>query len=96
VKHETIPAVVRDLMIGRQRIVKNWEKGHGHLAPAEGYCALSALACAGTRNWHAIYRFLLRALPAGQPSIHRYNDHPTTTKQDILDLYDRAIELALD
>jgi len=94
VKHETIPAVVQDLMNGRQRIVENWGKGCG-LSPPDGdlVCALSAVLDA--KNQWDLMGFLRDALPLGQSSIYRYNDHPTTTKQDILGLYDRAIGLAL-
>ena len=94
VKHETIPAVVQDLMKGRQRIVENWAKGCGLNSPSDGYCAVSAIDYDGSRS--SAHRLLNRSLPEGQRSIHRYNDHPTTTKQDILDLYDRAIALALN
>ena len=92
-KHETIPAVVQDLMNARQLIVEKWAKGCGLSAPAEGYCALTALRDGG--NPQDLMQLLRGSLTVGQPSIHGYNDHPTTTKQDILDLYDRAISRAL-
>jgi len=92
-KHETIPSVVRDLINGRQRIVEYWGKGNGLFPPRHGHCALTAIGVTG--DCEASFRFLRDALPLGEPSIHRYNDAPTTTKQDILDLYDRAIGLAL-
>jgi len=94
VKHEAIPAVVQDLMNGRQRIIEKWGKGCG-LSPPDGdlVCALSAVLDA--KNQQDLMGLFRRALPLGEPSVHRYNDHPTTTKQDILGLYDRAIALAL-
>lgn len=95
-KHETIPAVVQYLMDGRQRIVENWAKGCGLNSPDSGYCALSALRGDTRDCFDALFKFLRLALPAGRISIYRYNDAPTTTKQDILDLYDRAIALALN
>lgn len=40
------------------------------------------------------YLYLRNSLPGGHTSTVAYNDALFTTKQDILDLYDRAIKLA--
>lgn len=89
-KHQLISAELRALLKARVLIESMWGKG-----PSTGnqVCAIEALWRADpARN---AVGFLHEALPSPYLSVMHYNDHPSTTKADILALYDRAIDLAL-
>jgi hypothetical protein len=80
---------------------EKWAKG-GDIDPRAGrYCA--AVACNDFPSPGRMYGALAAAIPAGfvRPSVggwvtdvFAYNDHPTTTHNDVLELFDRAIEAA--
>lgn len=102
-RHETLPVVVEILMKGRAKVDADWcQYKYGQSGPSQGYCALTALL--GTwksgvfepyKPFNTGFVVLTECLPPGNFSVIRYNDDPTTTKEDILALYDRAIALAL-
>ena len=97
-RHETLSPTVQRLLDARQRIVMGWCQGTSTRS-GDGqteYCALAA----AEPNWNLsvdmdIVNLLQRALPKGFRSVMVYNDSPMTTKEDIIALYDRAIELVL-
>ncbi len=100
--------VLNLLREGRARIVRGWTKGSfarnrsGRLVlswhvDAKKWCAMGALNAEGPPfgNVQAALDFLSRVLPRNLGSVDVFNDAPETTKQDVLDLYDRAIALCL-
>jgi hypothetical protein len=54
-------------------------------------CAMLAIKQAGHRDFLSALRRLAAQLPSGWGSIDVYNDAPTTTHADVLQLFDRAI-----
>jgi hypothetical protein len=91
-KRETFSPTVEMLLKARGLIEENWCKGPSH-GPA--VCAVEALWKIAKGSSFAV-DWLQKALPAPWVSVIPYNDHPDTTKADILALYDRAIDLALE
>ena len=97
-RHETVSPTVQRLLDARQRIVMGWCKGTSTRS-GDGqieYCALAA----AEPDWKLavdidMVNLLQRALPKGFRSVMVYNDSPATTKEDIIALYDHAIELYL-
>lgn len=94
-------SVESDLRAARALIVdpNKWVKHSGRAG--EDYCAITA--CGNVEGvdlesarLDAMWSALKDALPPAWQHRHVYdfNDHPTTTHQDILDLFDRAIEAA--
>lgn len=58
------------------------------------HCALNACYATGADTpFSHVTSYLFRALPYGR-SVIAFNDNPKTTHKDIMDLFDRAIELA--
>ena len=94
-KHAAISPIVEVLLQARADVEANWCQGFGQ----EGQvCALQALWNTKIGRYEEAGSFLIKALPqiwAVRGGIITYNDDKTTTKADILALYDRAIELAL-
>ena len=100
-RHETVSPTVQRLLNGRERIARGWCQKLSTGTPKDGgpmrYCALAAVA----KDVYPydvsedIVLLLKRALPSGFRSVMVYNDSLTTTRDDIIALYDRAIELAL-
>jgi hypothetical protein len=102
-RHETLPIVVEKLLEGRARIEKGWCRGlyftKYYNEDHSSFCALGALGMGWevppeTRPLGLDY--LQEALGDKGLSVTDYNDSLKTTKADILALYDRAIELALE
>jgi hypothetical protein len=85
-KQEIPSSIVSALLMGRAAVNENWCQGIGYGAKV---CALQALRS------HKATIFLINALPPPWRSVGYFNDATTTTKADILALYDRAIDLAL-
>lgn len=92
----------------RALIEKHWGKGLWYDETNNTYCALGAIQAAGSRANDPVHAalsinsasekaipYLRKALPTkwGE-SIMRFNDAPSTTHADVLEVYDRAIELA--
>lgn len=79
-----------------------WGKGEGITPPYDCFCAESA--CAEVAESQVEKQELWAALERAQPEpwrtrsvdedwgVHHYNDDPNTTHDDILSLFDRAIE----
>ncbi len=98
--------VLRLLREGRARIRKGWTKGafardragrsvQSWHEEAKEWCALGALNADGppfVDAWSAA-RYLKRSLLGKENHVDSFNDRDVTTKQDVLDLYDRAIAL---
>jgi hypothetical protein len=78
------------LQEGRDKINENWYKGDDH--GTGGHCIVTAVD-----EWD-LYPILKNQLPKkfrGEWMIDpliRFNDDPNTTKEMVLDLYDRAID----
>ena len=91
-RSETLSSTVLALLTARMLIEEHWGQG-----PSTGsqVCAVEALWCQFPGNTAESVACLHEALPVPWRDIISYNDHPTTTKADILALYDRAIDLAL-
>ena len=84
-------AIIDQLRRGRDRVAANWRKGW---PTGDGaVCAAAALWPEGAPLTHCPAEKNLReALPSPWNSVMWYNDYPPTTKEDILALYDRAID----
>ena len=90
-----MPTTKEVLVAARQRLTTDWTKAGGI-----GCCALTAIntfVCDKALMARA-NQLLFNNLPPEFPirgrasdTIIQYNDHPDTTKDDILALYDRAI-----
>lgn len=96
-------SVVDDLKAAREIVAQRWHKGgledgHGNV------CAVGALnlACMGMLRvdnqpvpvYYAAYRALERHIPTGfngLPSLPSYNDADGVTREDMLDLFDKAL-----
>lgn len=96
-KQDALSPTVSALLRARVLIETNWCKGFGHDGQV---CAVEAVwkateSDAPIRQRGVSLRHLLHALPPDSISVMSYNDAKTTTKADILALYDRAIDLAL-
>lgn len=87
-----VSPVVSLLMRGRERVVDGWWQA-GKVRVGTVVCAVDALI--RTDDLMLGYPYLARALPAPWTVVTKYNDHLTTTKADILSLYDRAIAMAI-
>lgn len=94
-KREVLSPVVETLLKGRDAVEKDWCQGFGQDGQV---CAMDALWVGGdiVPGAGKATSCLWRVLPGGWVSIIHFNDDPATTKADILDLYTRAIRLALD
>lgn len=95
-----VSPVVSLLMRGRERIDGGWRQGEHRRAGS--VCAIEALCGENKTASPAAMRWLVSAIPNDRrvelmmgTSIIEYNDHPATTKADILSLYDRAIAMAI-
>ena len=95
------PVVVRQsaaielLLRGRERVEAGWCQEWSH---DDKVCSAAAIYPSDLTRPGAFSEamfFLEQALPAPWPSIIPYNDDPTTTKADIISLYNRAIAFAL-
>lgn len=96
-------SIVKHLQMGRERIEKGWcqwalKRHEGELAQ---YCALGAVCMAeeGSDGYYVVpelefpaRKFLVQA--SGDPSIADYNNEICKTGQDVLDWFDKAIEMA--
>jgi hypothetical protein len=103
-KHETVPEVVQALLDARALVAVGWSQGWDWKRDDDGCCALQALFRVTRRApgsvglghpYSAATHYLQKALGQGKKSVIAFNDAPTTTKADVLALYDRAIALAL-
>ena len=87
------------LMRGRSRIERGWCQGK--MASPTGVCAIGALSGAVVYGHEAERAVKILNLAIGEGSsqswhdVIRWNDAPGRTKEEVLDLYDRAIALAL-
>jgi hypothetical protein len=81
---------IEQLRLGRDRVAANFRKGW----PKNGrVCAVAALHPEGSALGPCPAEEILReVLPSPWTSVMWFNDHRTTTKRDILALYDRAID----
>lgn len=97
--------VLDTLVAGRARIEHGWCKKHytKKVFGRQCYCAVGAVDDGvADLTWHLSIEAraaLHKALPPDAPvgrfgdrTVVAYNDHPATTKADVLALYDRAIE----
>lgn len=95
-------SVIEDLKTAMATIDKGWYQGG--LVGAEGVCAVGALnmACAGSPvPWGDVdwarrdesYKALKSHLPKDFQGreIAYFNDHPGTTKQDVLNLFEKTL-----
>lgn len=91
-------SVVDALIEARGLIEIGWIKGWARRVVNGGacYCALGAIGETDTTldDYRGALDFVYAALPVGYTSIARFNDYHTTTKADVLALYDRAIKAA--
>lgn len=91
------------LQEARARLAKRngWIKGESHNGRA-GYCATGAIyyVMGGHIDRHKLYKTLAKQIPDKDridllnphSSILLYNDRPETKKEDILDMFDKAIK----
>lgn len=94
-KHEwpIVSAVSKCLIDGRARVARGW--GKGRLRAENGdVCPIGALYSGALSDTGPVISIAARLLweCLGGQSVSLYNDLPSTTKADILSLYDRAIE----
>lgn len=93
-KHETLPAVVVKLMVGRERAARGLCQGRFRRRRPESLGGdLNCPRTAVDEDPNAL-SYLSAALPPGH-SIISYVDAPGRTLAEILALFDRAIEGAL-
>lgn len=101
-KFVIIPPAVRGLIDARMKIVTGWCQGSEALG-GKKHCAMTAFNGSDRSDWVPALDYLHQALPdewRQKPYISntlkfvRFNDDPTTTKQDVLDWFDRAIAFA--
>ena len=93
-KQEVLSPAASALLKGQHAVAEGWCQGFGR---GPRVCAVEALwyNADGPAQMKGL-RFLLQALPPGWVNVMTYNDDKTTTKADILNLYTRAIQLALE
>ena len=97
-KHSTIPAVADHLLRARGRIVRDGWCSNGLGDDGKPVCPLGAVYFEGRESfaWKVAYRLLQRALPPdASGDVPVYSNAPGRTLEEILALFDRAIELAL-
>lgn len=93
-------SVVGDLRRARDIVAKGWCP-RGLYDELGNVCAVGAvnIACEGhlhvrskpTSRRDEALRALIRHLPGSWQEVYRYNDDPSTTHQDILNLFDKAL-----
>lgn len=93
-------SVTQILQVARDRLDKGWHQGDlgDYHSDNGGVCAYGALIYArDTMNFNNInlmadvIPILRRLLPQGQKSLPGFNDAETTTKEDVLNLFDKAL-----
>lgn len=96
------------LQRARALLAEHWNKGAWYDEEGQTYCALGAVQAAGSYSKDPIIaahsqtagsekaiQYLMKAIPMKYGgSIIGFNDNPSTTHEDVLSAYDRAIELA--
>jgi hypothetical protein len=87
------------LLKAREKIANGWTKGSRWRTTKDGdlYCAIGPLDEESNLDVRGIARGLLSKAMANKGIVYgiiEFNDRPSTTKQDVLDLYDDAIALA--
>lgn len=96
--------VIAALTHARDTIEAGWCQGRGVLVRSHGgtaYCAVAAIAKASRSDSGFAICALLRAIPEAAPtplgyetkSIVRWNDTPGRTKEEVLAVFDRAINM---
>jgi hypothetical protein len=92
-------SVIDDLKVARAAVENGWHQG-SLMNGAGGVCVVGALrvACFSTVHMDvdvlrcaAALNELGKHLPDSRLAVAGYNDAPTTTKQDILDLFDKTL-----
>ena len=93
-------AIVAVLQAGRDRIEQGWCKGAfargktGREVEMAGRAAVAWCVLGATYGDFPAWDQLAKAAEVSVNQLARWNDAPTRTQQDVVDLYDRAIELA--
>lgn len=92
-----VPAVINALRrIERLLKTKGWIKGQFHTD--DGYCMIGALihATPNEDERNPVTKLLTAQIQnrVGHPYMHRYNDHPAITKEDVLGVVRSAINVA--
>lgn len=96
-------SVIEDLKAARQHVERGWMQGK--LTDYNGnVCAMGAVSIAAgmrigsmvshTMEWdrhQAQYEALMKQIPEGFFDVAAFNDDPATTKQDVLNLFDKAL-----
>lgn len=102
-RHETIPPLVEGLMRARSYVDGGWCQGSLSVIADDGqrFCAIGALTKAFDileDEYIRAVTHLERAVAFTHPpfSVIGFNDRPDTTKADILAMFDRAIQSALN
>jgi|SRR5690242_12698165 hypothetical protein len=94
--NRTISALTRLLADGRQHLDQGWCQ---HRTRQRGSaCMVGSLGISNYEEFIAAERLLLKAIVAlghTQSSIAQFNDAPGRTKQQVLEVYDRAIQQSL-
>lgn len=88
----------------RALVNKGWCKGRFSMVNKEGvqcYCAHGALgtiaAANGNKAWQYVYNSIVTYRPSfDELGIIVFNDHPSTTKKDVLAVFDLAIKKAVE
>ncbi len=92
-KNRTISALTQILVDGRQRLDQGWCQHRAR--QRDSACMIGALVISDYEEFVAAERLLLDAIVAlgyPQSSIAQFNDAPERTKQQVLQVYDRAIQ----
>ena len=90
-----------ELLIKARSILKNGGLHKGQYRQKRAgrhvaHCTIGACHAAAKGRFDAgpVYTALQECLPSGYSRITTYNDSPSTTKKDILNLFDRAIAIS--
>jgi hypothetical protein len=91
-RFETVRPVTRMLIEGRQQVATGWCQGSMRQRGAA--CMIGSLAVSDYDQFAAAEALLLEAirkLGHSHPTVAGFNDDPQRTKEQILQVYDRAI-----
>lgn len=101
-----LPELTQYLMEARGFVERAWCQ-RDYINPLGAVCAVGGLEAAEMKKYGRFVcslfytqarQLLQQSIPThwAYLAIESYNDSPLTTQQDILDLYDRAIQLSLE
>jgi hypothetical protein len=94
--YETVPPVTQMMMLGRQKLEGGWCQ---HMLRRNGYvCMVGSLTLTDLKMDAVAQKFMYEAIREygySHSTIEEFNDDKNRTKEQVLEVYDRAIELSM-